>query len=65
MYEPPNTYECSRETTAEAVKYAQIDILAALYNTALREVAAAANNVGDYLDPNSLRVEVTVKARAL
>lgn len=65
MYEPPVIYEVSRETTAEAIKHAQIDMLAAMFNTALKEVAHSANQVGDYLDPNSLVVCVTVKARAL
>lgn len=65
MYEPPTLYEVSRETSADAVKHSQIDVLHAMFNTALREVAASANQVGDFLDPNSLTVCVTVKARAM
>ena len=67
MYQPPTIYGGSKTILLDTLKrtHAPLVILGQLQQEALEEVVRGANEAGDYLDPNSITVRITVEARAL
>lgn len=65
MYERPMIYDNRVILSGDEIAASEGASLPVAYNHALHEVIEAANAAGDYLDPNSVRVQVIVSARAL
>lgn len=67
MYEPPTIYTGVESVTGDQMIASgqSAAMLAKMQSAALHKVIEAANAAGDYLDPNSITVEVRVEARAL
>lgn len=65
MYQSPIHYDATKQLSSDEVRSTKGQALAIAYNEALKEVTEAANKGEDYLDPNSIRVRITVTGRAL
>lgn len=65
MYDRPMIYDGTRAASGDQIKAANFNLLAQMHDDALKDLVAQANANGDYLDPNSIQVRITVSARAL